>query len=173
MSVTPWPTNLGPAAGPNERKPRTRSRKQEGQETQEGPSREFPRAERFRATLLLRTIRIRSQQLGGFSGMVACTQTNKKKTRQPTCDYPKLPTYLGSRIQSLGIGFGFFWVVTGKMTVSGNPPPPPTRPPTCARFYKPRTSRAMIAGLVLRAASKPVHGFGEEEAPLPLPWPPL
>ena len=45
------------------------------------PLRKCPRAGRFRATLLLHTIRMRSQVLGGFSGVVAYTQTNEQKGR--------------------------------------------------------------------------------------------
>ena len=44
----------------------------------QGPLRECPRAGRFRATLLLRTICMRSQRLKGVSGVASHTQTNKQ-----------------------------------------------------------------------------------------------
>jgi len=43
--------------------------------------RKCPRAGRFRATLLLHIVRMRSQGLWGFSGVVAYTQTNEQKGR--------------------------------------------------------------------------------------------
>ena len=55
----------------------------------QGPLQDCPRARYFWATLLLRTTRMRSQRLGGVSGVVAYTQKNTQMDKKHSFAFQK------------------------------------------------------------------------------------